>query len=275
MLEIFKAIIYGIIQGISEWLPISSTAHLLLLEKFIPLKIYDDLKANEEFFNLFLVIIQLASIIAIVILYFKDLNPITNDRKQKKQSIRLWFLIVIGSIPAGILGILFDDFIDHYLHNVNTIIITLIIFALIFLMVEKTKINTKISSLDNLNASDAFKVGLFQVLALIPGVSRSGATIMGSRLMGINRSTSASFSFFLAIPVMFGASLLKIIKIKIALSINAYLVLLIASFVSFVISYFVVKSLLSYIRKHNFSIFAYYRIALGLILIFLVFKGII
>ncbi len=275
MLEIFKAIIYGIIQGISEWLPISSTAHLLLLEKFIPLKIYDDLKANEEFFNLFLVIIQLASIIAIVILYFKDLNPITNDRKQKKQSFRLWFLIVIGSIPAGILGILFDDFIDHYLHNVNTIIITLIIFALIFLMVEKTKINTKISSLDNLNASDAFKVGLFQVLALIPGVSRSGATIMGSRLMGINRSTSASFSFFLAIPVMFGASLLKIIKIKIALSINAYLVLLIASFVSFVISYFVVKSLLSYIRKHNFSIFAYYRIALGLILIFLVFKGII
>ncbi len=275
MLEIFKAIIYGIIQGISEWLPISSTAHLLLLEKFIPLKIYDDLKANEEFFNLFLVIIQLASIIAIVILYFKDLNPITNDRKQKKQSFRLWFLIVIGSIPAGILGILFDDFIDHYLHNVNTIIITLIIFALIFLMVEKTKINTKISSLENLNASDAFKVGLFQVLALIPGVSRSGATIMGSRLMGINRSTSASFSFFLAIPVMFGASLLKIIKIKIALSINAYLVLLIASFVSFVISYFVVKSLLSYIRKHNFSIFAYYRIALGLILIFLVFRGII
>lgn len=267
MIEIIKAIIYGIIQGISEFLPISSTAHLILLNHFLPLNIYKNPIENNEFINAFIVIIQLGSILSVICLYFKDLFPFKNTKQETLQSFKLWFLIFIASIPVGIIGILFDDYIDSKLYNLPTIITTLILYGLIFIFIEKNqKKPTKISEKD-IKIIDSFKIGLFQMLALIPGTSRSGATIIGAKIIGLSKEMAAKFSFFLAIPAMFVATLLKIIKIKVAFNLFSISILLIATITSFIVSLIVIKTLMDYLKKKSFSLFGYYRIALGIILI--------
>lgn len=275
MFEIIKAIIYGIIQGITEWLPISSTGHLILLEPYIPFKIFETINENKEFTNMFFVVIQLGSILAVMLLSFKELFPFTKEKSKQDQinTLKLWLLIIIASVPAAVIGLLFDDYIDQFLYNTPTIAITLILYGIIFIIVENKKIKVRVKNSDQLSIIDAIKVGCFQMLALIPGTSRSGATIIGSRYIGINRLTAAKFSFFLAIPVMFGASLLKIIKLKISFNVLGATVLLTGSIIAFLVSLIVIKKFLNYIKKHSFSFFGYYRIILGLIiLIYLMVK---
>lgn len=263
MMEILKAIIYGIIQGITEWLPISSTGHLLLAKNFIPLNL------GDEFFNMFLVVIQFGSILAVVLLYFKDLFP-WGFKKTKKETVatfRLWVLIIIATIPAAIIGLLFDDIIDEHLHGNIIIAIALIIYGIFFIVVEKSNISERVKSTNGLSWLDAVKIGFFQTLALIPGTSRSGSTIVGSRFIGVNRETAAKFSFFLAIPTMLGASLLKIIKLKIALTFTTFSVLMVGTIVSFIVSVIVIKIFMDFIKKHTFIPFGYYRIILGIIIL--------
>lgn len=265
MIEIIKAIIFGIVQGITEWLPISSTAHLILLNDVMPLNL------SDAFWELFLVVIQLGSILAVVIIFFNQLNPFSKnkDSKEKEKTFRLWLMIIIASIPL-VIGALLDDFIPD---SLIVIAATLIIYGIIFIFVEK-KNKTRVSKINSINAIDvktAFLIGLFQLLAVIPGTSRSGATIIGSLILGLSRTVAAEFSFFLAIPAMAGASGLKllkyIIKTGLSFSLDQVVILLVATVVSFVVSMYVIKNLLKFIRKHDFTVFGYYRIALGIVII--------
>lgn len=267
MLEIIKAIILGIIQGITEWLPISSTAHLILTDKFLKLNV------SPEFWELFLVVIQLGSILAVVILYFNRLNPWAKEKstKEKTQTFRLWVMIVIASIPL-VIGAIFDEFVG--IPDAPLVIAaTLIIYGIIFIIVEKwNKTRTpKINSLNSIDIRTAFLVGCFQVLAIIPGTSRSGATIIGALVLGLSRGVAAEFSFFLAIPAMAGASGLKVLKYFIKTGFgfegSELILLLVATVVSFVVSVYAIKYLMKYIRKNDFTVFGYYRIALGIIII--------
>ena len=270
IIEIMKALFLGIVQGISEWLPISSTGHLILVDEFIKLNIYSDPFTNSEFVDMFMVVIQLGSILAVLTLYFHKLNPfsIRKTLEEKIDTINLWKLICIACIPAAVIGLLFDDYIDALLYNPTTVAIMLIVYGVIFIFIEKKQKNESISTLRDITAKSAFIIGVFQVLALIPGTSRSGATIVGALLIGTNRSVAAEFSFFLAIPVMFGASLLKLLKLKIVLDTFGLIVLLSAMLVAFIVSVFVIKYFMSYIRKKDFIIFGYYRIILGIIILF-------
>ena len=267
MIEIIKAIILGIIQGITEWLPISSTAHLILMDNFLKLNV------SEEFWKLFLVVIQLGSILAVVILYFKQLNPWSKEKspKEKTQTFRLWFMIVIASLPL-VIGAVFDEIIG--IPDAPLVIAsTLIIYGILFIIVEKWN-KTREAKINSLNAIDiktAFLVGCFQVLAIIPGTSRSGATIIGALVLGLSRGVAAEFSFFLAIPAMAGASGLKALKYILNPDLvfvgSEMILLLVATAVSFIVSVYVIKYLMKYIRKHDFTVFGYYRIVLGLIII--------
>lgn len=269
MLEILKAIIYGIVQGFTEWLPISSTGHLILVKEFLPLNVFDDVLKNQEFFNMFKVVIQFGSILAVVILYFKNLCPIgfNKTKKQTLDTLKLWLLIIVGCIPVGIAGIILNDYVDAISENIAVIAATLILYGLIFIVIERKTLKIKIAKSKDLKIIDALKIGFFQILALIPGTSRSGVTIIGSRLLGASKQVAAKFSFFVAIPVMFGASLLKLIKLKTAFTLFSFSILAIGTFVSFIVSLIVIKMFMNYIRKHNFSAFGYYRIILGIILI--------
>lgn len=267
MLEIIKAIILGIIQGITEWLPISSTAHLILTDKFLKLNV------SPEFWELFLVVIQLGSILAVVILYFNRLNPWAKEKstKEKTQTFRLWVMIVIASIPL-VIGAIFDEIVG--IPDAPLVIAaTLIIYGILFIIVEKwNKTRTpKINSLNSIDIRTAFLVGCFQVLAIIPGTSRSGATIIGALILGLSRGVAAEFSFFLAIPAMAGASGLKVLKYFIKTGFgfegSELILLLVATVVSFVVSVYAIKYLMKYIRKNDFTVFGYYRIALGIIII--------
>lgn len=267
MIEIIKAIILGIIQGITEWLPISSTAHLILMDRFLKLNV------SPDFWDLFLVVIQLGSILAVVILYFNRLNPFSSDKseKEKTQTFRLWVMIIIASIPL-VLGAIFEELVGIP-DNPLVIAATLIIYGVLFIIVEKwNKTRTpKINSLNSLDIKTAFLVGCFQVLAIIPGTSRSGATIIGALVLGLSRGVAAEFSFFLAIPAMAGASGLKVLKyfIKTGFGFDGMelTLLLVATVVSFVVSLFAIKYLLKYIRKNDFTVFGYYRIVLGVVII--------
>lgn len=269
-MEIIKVLILGIIEGITEWLPISSTGHMILVNEFLKLNV------TKEFMEMFLVVIQLGAILAVIFMYFKKLNPFKKDKKERNETINLWIKVIIGCIPAGIIGLLFDDKIDKLFYNATTVSITLIIYGILFIIIENYRKNkkTNTNSLIDITPKLALYIGLFQLLSLIPGTSRSGATILGGLLLGLDRSVAAEYTFFLAIPVMFGASLLKILKFGLAFTSSEILILLVGMFTAFIISIITIKYLLKYIKKNDFKIFGIYRIILGIIVIlyFTIFK---
>ena len=268
--ELLKVIFIGIVEGITEWLPISSTGHMILVDEFLKLNVTD------EFMNMFLVLIQLGAILAVVVLYFKKIMPIWIEKKKdkaklvvKKDVIEMWLKVLVACVPAGIIGFLFDDFLDAHLHTPFVVSLMLIIYGILFIIVEarnKGK-QAKIKTIKDLTFKTALIIGVFQVLSLIPGTSRSGATILGAILIGVDRETAAEFTFFLAIPVMFGASLLKIIKFGFAFTSTEILVLLVGMLSAFIVSVLAIKFLISYIKKNDFTIFGWYRIALGIIVL--------
>ena len=268
LIEILKVIVLGIVEGITEWLPVSSTGHLILVDEFLKLK------ASDDFKEMFDVVIQLGAILAVIVIYFKKLWPI--DRKEdtkklgwSKDKLILWGKILIACIPAAIIGILFDDVIDSIFYNPYVVSITLIIYGIAFIVIEmlhKGK-DFKINDLSELSIRTALIIGVFQVLALIPGTSRSGATIVGAMLIGTNRTVAAEFTFYLAIPVMLGASLLKVLKFFMdggVMGATEIVYLLVGMVVAFVVSIVVIKFLMAFIKKHDFKVFGIYRIILGI-----------
>ena len=281
LLNIIKSLILGVVQGITEWLPISSTAHLILFESFMPLNVYADASANEAFWNMYKVVIQFGSILAVVLLYWNRLWPFGRKTSSKKQRsiYRLWILIVIASVPAAIAGLALDDLIDNVLSSPLVIAFTLILYGILFIRMEKRKKTPSVTSSAKITPQKAFGLGMYQMLALIPGTSRSGATIFGATQLGFDRSTAAEFSFFMAIPVMLGASLLKIVKAVIkgmAFTGSSVLVLLAGMISAFLVSVFCIRYLMHYIRNHDFTIFGVYRIILGMIIaLFCLFKVIV
>lgn len=277
LFEILKSMIYGIIQGITEWLPISSTGHLIILNHYLPLNVFEDAAQNIAFWDMYKVVIQLGSILAVLLLYFHQLNPFEkhSDPKQRIYKVRLWIKILIASIPAAIIGFLLDDYIDEVLSSTLVIATTLIVYGILFIWIENRHKVVITNHLNELGYKKAFQIGMFQMLALIPGTSRSGSTIIGSLLLGTSRPVATEFSFFMAIPVMFGASLLKLIKLDISIGFFGLLVLLAGFIVSFLVSVFAIRELLKYIRRHNFKVFGIYRILLGILLIILTFTKLI
>ena len=268
LIEILKVIVLGIVEGITEWLPVSSTGHLILVDEFLKLK------ASDDFKEMFDVVIQLGAILAVIVIYFKKLWPI--DRKEdtkklgwNKDKLILWGKILIACVPAAIIGILFDDVIDSIFYNPYVVSITLIIYGIAFIVIEmlhKGK-DFKINDLSELSIRTALIIGVFQVLALIPGTSRSGATIVGAMLIGTNRTVAAEFTFYLAIPVMLGASLLKVLKFFMdggVMGATEIIYLLVGMVVAFVVSIVVIKFLMAFIKKHDFKVFGIYRIILGI-----------
>lgn len=265
LIEIFKAIILGIVEGITEWLPISSTGHMILVEEFLHLNLSDSFK------EMFFVVIQLGAILAVIFIYFNKLNPFSKSKtkRQKHQTFILWFKVIFACIPAGIIGLLFDDKIDVLFYNYQTVAAMLIIYGMLFIYIENVHKDKsfKINSLNALSYKTAFMIGLFQVLALIPGTSRSGATIVGAMLVGTSRFVATEFTFFLAIPVMLGASLLKILKFGFIWNALEIQVLLTGTIISFIVSIFAIKFLINYIKTNNFKVFGYYRIILGIVVL--------
>ena len=267
LIEIIKSVIIGIVQGITEWLPISSTGHMILLDEFIKLNV------TKSFLDMFLVVIQLGSILAVIYLYFNKLNPFSKGKneQEKKETFSLWLKVVVGCIPAAVVGFLFDDFIHEKLYSPTTVALTLILYGILFIIVENQKKNYPLDKLSKLDYKTAFLIGIFQVLALIPGTSRSGATIIGASILGASRSVAAEYSFFLAIPVMFGASGFKflkyVLKVGMSFSITESLILVFGMLSAFFVSVWAIKFLMNYIKKHDFKVFGYYRIILGIIVL--------
>lgn len=266
MLEALKVIILGIVEGITEWLPISSTGHLILVEEFIKLDL------SEAFISMFNVVIQLGAIMAVVVIYFHKLNPFSprKTEKQKMLTIQLWVKVIIAALPAAVIGLLFDDMIDEKFMNAYVVAATLIIYGILFIVVEERHKDKqpRVTKLSRLTIPMVLTIGAFQVLALIPGTSRSGATIIGALLIGTARGVAAEFTFFLGIPVMFGASFLKIVKFLMegaGITGQEFFLLLLGCGVSFGVSVFAIKFLMQYIKNHDFKVFGYYRIVLGII----------
>jgi len=277
MFEILKAILFGIVEGITEWLPISSTGHLILLDEFVKLKV------TPEFYEMFQVVIQLGAIGAVLVLFFHKLNPFSpkKDAKQKKRTWDLWFKVVVAVIPSAVIGLLLDDWMDEHLYNFVVVAIALIVYGVAFLFVEQ-KNKGKAPAIKNTTEIDyrtAILIGCFQCLSLIPGTSRSGSTILGGILLGVSRATASEFSFFLAIPTMLGASALKLLKYLMEGMLPSGMeigVLIVGCVVSFLVSLFVIRSLMEYVRKHNFSAFGVYRIVLGaLVLLYFAVKSVV
>ena len=263
ILEMLKVILLGIVEGITEWLPISSTGHMILVDEFIKLNV------SEAFMEMFLVVIQLGAILAVCVLYFHKLNPFSPKKTtvQKKETLQLWGKVIVGCVPAAIIGILFDDTIDALFYNPQTVSFTLILYGILFIVVENYNKNRKPSTntLADLTYKTAIFIGCFQILALIPGTSRSGATILGAMILGTSRFVEAEYSFFLSIPVMFGASLLKMLKYGFSFTGNEMLYLIVGMVVAFAVSILAIKFLLGYIKKNDFKAFGVYRIVLGVI----------
>lgn len=278
MLEILKAILFGVVEGITEWLPISSTGHLILLNEFVSLDV------SEEFWSMFEIVIQLGAILAVVVLFWNKIFPFyvgkqaeENGTFIRKDVFVLWFKILAACIPAAIVGLAFDDILEAYFYNYQTVAIMLILFGVLFLIVEtknKGK-KPKIRKLKDITYTTAIIIGVFQLIAAVfPGTSRSGATILGALMIGVSRTVAAEFTFFLAIPVMFGASLLKIVKFGFSFTGMEVAILLTGMIVAFLVSIFVIKFLMDYIKKHNFKVFGWYRIILGtLVLIYFMAAG--
>ena len=273
LLNLLYAALFGIVEGITEWLPISSTGHMILLDELVHLNV------TKEFWDLFLVVIQLGAIMAVVLLYWSKLFPFTVKEKKlafKDGAISMWAKILVACIPAAVVGLLFDDLIDQYFYNYITVSLALIIFGVLYLIIEtKNKDKTpKINSLSELSYKNALLIGVFQLIAAVfPGTSRSGATIIGGLMLGLSRTLAAEFTFFLAVPVMFGASLLKILKFGLSFTAAEAMILAVGLIVAFVVSVLVIKFLMGYIKKHDFKVFGWYRIVLGILVLvyFLIF----
>lgn len=263
-IEILKVILIGLIEGLTEWLPISSTGHIILADAVLKLK------QSEAFKEMFFVVIQLSAILAVIALYWEKLNPfsLTPRLVVKREIISLWSKIMVSCIPAAIIGLVFDDEINALFYNYQTVVVTLILYGIIFIFVEilNKKWIPAITSVQQITYRIALLIGIFQLLALIPGTSRSGATIIGALLIGATRPIAAEFSFFLAIPVMLGASLVKLTKFGFSFTNNEILILLIGMAISFIVSIFAIKFLVRYVQKHDFQVFGWYRIILGLLI---------
>ncbi|MBR3464247.1 MAG: undecaprenyl-diphosphate phosphatase [Clostridiales bacterium] len=284
MWDYFVAFIFGVVEGFTEWLPVSSTGHMIILNEFLKLNV------SPEFYDLYLVVIQLGAILAVMVVFWWDIWPFGVKRNTHplsdsgigrwimKDKFIMWFKIAVACIPAAIVGVLFDDWLDEHLYNYVVVALALIVFGIAFIVVEhimKDK-EFKIKTVGQINWGHAFMIGMFQLLAAIfPGASRSGSTIVGSLGMGIKREAAAKFTFFLAIPVMFGASLLKIVKFKGEVQSNELVILAIGMVTAFVVSLFVIKALMSFIKKHGFTCFGWYRIVLGVLVLILGLTGVI
>jgi len=276
-IEILKAILFGIVEGITEWLPVSSTGHMILLDEFVKLNV------SEAFYEMFQVVIQLGAIVAVIVLFFQKLNPFANKKTgfQENRTWQLWIKVIVAVIPSAVLGLLLDDWMDAHLYNYVVVAITLIVYGVAFIFVEgmnrgKPK---KVKTVYDLDYKTALLIGCFQCLSLIPGTSRSGSTILGAMLLGVSRSAGAEFSFFLAIPTMLGASALKLVKFIFSGATatgSEILILVIGCVVSFIVSFIVIRSLMEYVRKHSFAMFGLYRIALGiLVLLYFIIKSLV
>lgn len=264
-IEILKAIILGIVEGITEWLPISSTGHMILVDEFLKMNV------SEEFKNMFLVVIQLGAILAVVVLYFKKLIPLEINQSKKlvwkKDTLSMWVKIIVSCVPAAIVGVLFDDKLEEIFYNWQTVAAMLIIFGILFIVIEKLNKGkqSKINSISEFTYQTAIIIGLFQLIAAVfPGTSRSGATIVGALLIGVSRSVAAEYTFFLAVPVMFGASALKLVKFGFNFTAQELVILAVGMIFAFAVSILAIKFLMGYIKKHDFTVFGWYRIILGI-----------
>jgi undecaprenyl-diphosphatase len=277
ILEFLKAILFGIVEGVTEWLPVSSTGHMILLDELVKLKV------SPEFYEMFQVVIQLGAIAAVILLFFHKLNPFSprKNQRQKHNTWVLWFKVVVAVLPSAVIGLLLDDWMDAHLYNYVVVAIALIVYGVAFLYVENLNKGRelKVRSVHEIDYRTAILIGCFQCLSLIPGTSRSGSTILGAILLGVGRSAGAEFSFFLAIPTMLGASALKLLKFMLSgvrVTGTEVGVLLIGCIVSFLVSFVVIRGLMEYVRKHSFRVFGFYRIVLGiLVLIYFFIKSII
>ena len=266
MIEVLKAILFGVVEGITEWLPISSTGHMILLDEFVKLNV------SKEFLDLFLVVIQLGAILAVVVIYWNKLIPLSTKHGLhiSRRKCKMWVKIIVASIPAGVVGILWDDVFTKYFYNYQTVAIMLILVGVVFIIIERSNKNkiAKIDSIDDISYGQAFLIGVFQTIAAIfPGTSRSGSTIVGSLMLGISRTAAAEFTFFLAVPAMFGGSAIKILKYSGGFNSAEVALLAIGMIVAFVLSIIAIKFLMSYIKKHDFKVFGWYRIILGIAVI--------
>ncbi|MCP1103270.1 undecaprenyl-diphosphatase [Aequitasia blattaphilus] len=265
MLDIIKVIILGIVEGVTEWLPVSSTGHLILVGDLLSPNL------SKQFMEMFNVVIQLGAIMAVVVLYFHKLNPFSpkKNKKQKLMTWQIWVKVLIACVPAGIIGVLFDDVIDKIFYRPGVVAIMLVVYGVLFIVIENRNVNqeVRVHSISQLNIQMLLWIGFFQMLALIPGTSRSGATIIGALIIGVSRSVAAEFTFFLAIPVMFGASFLKLLKFGLHFSGKEFGLLILGCLVSFGISVFAIKFLMQYIKNHDFKVFGWYRIVLGILII--------
>lgn len=274
MLEILKAVVYGIVEGITEWLPVSSTGHMILLEEIMPMEV------SQEFWNMFLVVVQLGAILAVVLLFWNRIFPFhfTKRKKIDWDIMNLWGKILVACVPAGIVGVMFDDWLEEHLYNFWVVAVMLILVGIVFIVVENKNrgVRPVIRSTDELDYRVALLIGIFQLVAAVfPGTSRSGATIIGALMIGVSRTVAAEFTFYLAIPVMFGASLLKLLSFGFTFTGLELGILLTGMVVSFVVSILVIRFLMGYIKKHDFKVFGWYRIVLGalVLLYFGVFAG--
>ncbi|MDO4293699.1 MAG: undecaprenyl-diphosphate phosphatase [Eubacteriales bacterium] len=274
VVEILKAVLFGIVEGITEWLPVSSTGHMILLDEFVHMNV------SREFWDMFLVVIQLGAILAVVLLFWKQIWPFDFKRKKgtviKKEIFTMWFKILAACIPAAVVGLLFDEFLEKYLYTPVVVAVMLILFGVGFILIENANRGkrARVRSLAQLSYKDALMIGVFQLIAAVfPGTSRSGATILGGLMLGVSRTVAAEFTFFLAIPVMLGASLLKLVKFGFHFTAAEAVLLLVGMAVAFLVSVLVIRFLMGYIKKHDFKVFGWYRIALGL-LVLIYFCGI-
>lgn len=264
-MELLKAVFLGTVEGITEWLPISSTGHMILVEEFL------QLEATAAFKEMFFVVIQLGAIMAVVLLYWHKLNPFSPDKssQEKKDTMLIWYKVMIGVVPAAVLGFLFDDWLNDHFYNYLTVAVMLVVYGVLFIVIENRNQGrqTRIQTFNDLSYKTAFFIGIFQVLSLVPGTSRSGATILGGILLGTSRYIAAEYSFFLSIPIMFGASALKIFKFGFSLTLWEISILLTGMVVAFVVSVLAIKFLMGYIKNHDFKVFGWYRIVLGVLIL--------
>ena len=274
LIELLKIILIGIVEGITEWLPVSSTGHMILVEELLSLRL------SEDFMEMFRVVVQLGAVLAVVVLYFHKLFPFSPKKSpaERKSCFRLWGMILIACVPAAVIGILLDDWLDAHLYNYITVAVTLIVYGIAFIRIEKRNKSRRaaIETVDEIDVGTAVKIGLFQVLSLIPGTSRSGSTILGGMLCGVSRPAGAEFSFFLAIPVMAGASFLKLLKFGFDFTMWEIIILAAGTLVAFITSLVAIRFLVSFVRRHSFAVFGYYRIVLGLLVLgyFLIKNGV-